>query len=207
MTSFCSKRGSRAPAQVRRDRAALGPEPAQHHQRPSGLSKIEAGKLELENVDIDLRRTIEDVVDLLASAPMSRTGAACSIPADLVTHVRGDPLRLGQILNNLVATRSSLPTRLGRNPRGRPRGDAQNVTMRFEVTDTVPASARQRNPASSRVCPSRRVNDPQAWRLPALASRSAGSCRNDGGNIHVESALGAAPHFGSPAASKSRKPQ
>ena len=30
------------------------------------FSKIEAGKLELENVDMDLRRTIEDVVDLLA---------------------------------------------------------------------------------------------------------------------------------------------
>ena len=30
------------------------------------FSKIEAGKLELENVDMDVRRTLEDVVDLLA---------------------------------------------------------------------------------------------------------------------------------------------
>ena len=30
------------------------------------FSKIEAGKLELENVDMDLRRTVEDIVELLA---------------------------------------------------------------------------------------------------------------------------------------------
>ena len=67
------------------------------------FSKIEAGKLELENVDMDLRRTVEDVVDLLAERAHSKgLELACSIPADLVTHVRGDPLRLGQVLTNLV---------------------------------------------------------------------------------------------------------
>jgi signal transduction histidine kinase len=67
------------------------------------FSKIEAGKLELENVDMDLRRTVEDVVDLLAERAHSKgLELACSIPADLATHVRGDPLRLGQVLTNLV---------------------------------------------------------------------------------------------------------
>src|SRR5207249_9495871 len=64
---------------------------------------IEAGKLELENVDMDLRRTIEDIVELLAErAHVKGLELACSIPADLVTQVRGDPLRLGQVLTNLV---------------------------------------------------------------------------------------------------------
>src|SRR5438105_3503617 len=67
------------------------------------FSKIEAGKLELENVDMDLRRTIEDIVELLAERAHAKgLELACSIPANLVTHVRGDPLRLGQILTNLV---------------------------------------------------------------------------------------------------------
>src|SRR5256886_10541251 len=67
------------------------------------FSKIEAGKLELENVEMDLRRTIEDVVELLAErAHVKGLELACSIPGDLATQVRGDPLRLGQILTNLV---------------------------------------------------------------------------------------------------------
>src|SRR5437879_4370088 len=67
------------------------------------FSKIEAGKLELEKVEMDLRRTIEDIVELLAErAHVRGLELACSIPANLVTHVRGDPLRLGQVLTNLV---------------------------------------------------------------------------------------------------------
>ena len=42
------------------------------------FSKIEAGKLELENVDLDLRRTIEDVVDLAERDPHQGTW---SLPA------------------------------------------------------------------------------------------------------------------------------
>ena len=43
------------------------------------FSKIEAGKLELENVDMDLRRTIEDVVELLAERAHSQ-GAGARVP-------------------------------------------------------------------------------------------------------------------------------
>src|SRR5438132_4652110 len=67
------------------------------------FSKIEAGKLELEKVEMDLRRTIEDIVELLAErAHRKGLELACSIPGDLMTQVRGAPLRLGQILTNLV---------------------------------------------------------------------------------------------------------
>src|SRR5947208_13418092 len=70
---------------------------------PLDLSNIEAGKLELESVDMDLRRSLEDVVDLLAErAHVKGLELACSIPANLMTQVRGDPLRLGQILTNLL---------------------------------------------------------------------------------------------------------
>src|ERR1700694_2799539 len=102
------------------------------------FSKIEAGKLELENVDLDLRRTIEDIVKLLAErAHVKGLELACSIPADLVTHVRGDPLRLGQILTNLVGNaikfteQGAVVIRVASVEE-----TAKYVTMRFEVSDT-----------------------------------------------------------------------
>jgi two-component system, sensor histidine kinase and response regulator len=102
------------------------------------FSKIEAGKLELENVDMDLRRTIEDIVDLLAErAHVKGLELACSIPADLVTHVRGDPLRLGQVLTNLVGNaikftqQGAVVIRVAGVEE-----TVKHLTMRFEVSDT-----------------------------------------------------------------------
>ncbi len=102
------------------------------------FSKIEAGKLELESVDMDLRRTLEDVVDLLAERAHAKgLELACSIPANLATHVKGDPLRLGQVLTNLVGNaikfteQGSVVIRVAGLEE-----TAQNVTLRFEVSDT-----------------------------------------------------------------------
>src|SRR5688500_10400 len=102
------------------------------------FSKIEAGKLELENVDMDLRRTIEDIVDLLAErAHVKGLELACSIPADLVTNVRGDPLRLGQVLTNLVGNAIKFTEQGAVVIRAASvEQTANNVTMRFEVADT-----------------------------------------------------------------------
>ncbi|MGZ9080240.1 MAG: PAS domain S-box protein, partial [Burkholderiales bacterium] len=67
------------------------------------FSKIEAGKLDLENIDFDLRQTIEDTVELLAERAQSKgLELTCALPVDLVTRLKGDPLRLGQVLMNLV---------------------------------------------------------------------------------------------------------
>jgi len=67
------------------------------------FSKIEAGKLELERVEMDVRRVMEDTVDLLAERAHSKgLELVCSIPGELAAGVRGDPLRLGQILTNLA---------------------------------------------------------------------------------------------------------
>ena len=102
------------------------------------FSKIEAGKLELEKVEMDLRRTIEDIVELLAErAHRKGLELACSIPGDLMTQVRGDPLRLGQILTNLLGNaikfteQGSVVIRVASVAQ-----TAKNVTMRFEVADT-----------------------------------------------------------------------
>ena len=66
-------------------------------------SKIEAGKLTLHEVDLDLGTAIEDVVTLLApSARAKGLTLACTVPENLPALLKGDPGRVRQVLTNLV---------------------------------------------------------------------------------------------------------
>ncbi len=102
------------------------------------FSKIEAGKLELEQVDLDVRQSLEDIVDLLAERAHAKgLELACRIPADLNTRVKGDPLRLGQVLTNLTGNAIKF-TQNGAvviSVAGVEQTDS-TVTLRFEVSDT-----------------------------------------------------------------------
>ena len=66
------------------------------------VSKIEAGKLSVETIDFDLDKVLENVRDL-TSEKASAKGLELIFDVDpsLSTQLRGDPLRLGQILINL----------------------------------------------------------------------------------------------------------
>jgi two-component system sensor histidine kinase/response regulator len=162
------------------------------------FSKIEAGKLELENVDMDLRRTIEDVVDLLAErAHVKGLELACSLPADLVTHVRGDPLRLGQVLTNLVGNaikfteQGSVVIRVAS-----PVETATTVTMRFEVSDTGAGISPE---AQTRIFDEFSQADGSTTRKHGGSGLGLAISKQlvemMGGKIHVESALGAGSTF------------
>jgi len=73
------------------------------------FSKIEAGKLELENIDFNLRETIEDIVGILANmAQRKNIELISNIHPDVPSAVKGDPGRLGQISAILSAMPSSL---------------------------------------------------------------------------------------------------
>jgi len=66
------------------------------------FTKIEAGKLELEELDFDLRSTLEDAAELLAlRAHEKGLEFICRIDPEVHTFLRGDPGRLRQILINL----------------------------------------------------------------------------------------------------------
>jgi signal transduction histidine kinase/DNA-binding response OmpR family regulator len=67
------------------------------------FSKIEAGKLVLEHIAFDLRQVIDDVVALFADG-VQRKGLelTCWIAPDVPEHVVGDPVRVRQILTNLL---------------------------------------------------------------------------------------------------------
>src|SRR5215469_3040987 len=67
------------------------------------FSKIEARKFELDKKDFNLRDTLEDTVRLLAPrAHLKELEVGCHIQTDLPVRVFGDPIRLRQIVINLV---------------------------------------------------------------------------------------------------------
>jgi PAS domain S-box-containing protein len=67
------------------------------------FSKVEAGRLDLERIDFDVRETVEQVVELLAQgAAVKGIELACVVDPALPRTLCGDPGRIGQILTNLV---------------------------------------------------------------------------------------------------------
>ncbi|GAB6097981.1 hypothetical protein JCM14469_42350 [Desulfatiferula olefinivorans] len=67
------------------------------------FSRIEAGKLHLDDLEFDLRTTIEDTMDVLAvRAHEKNLELTFFIDPDVPTRFRGDPGRLRQIIINLV---------------------------------------------------------------------------------------------------------
>lgn len=66
------------------------------------FSKIEAGKLDIENIDFNLRTTLENLSDVMAiKAYEKKTEFACLIEENVPVHLNGDPSRLRQIITNL----------------------------------------------------------------------------------------------------------
>jgi two-component system sensor histidine kinase/response regulator len=67
------------------------------------LSKIEAGKFTLADSNFDLRKLVEDVAYMMgAAAGQKGLRLSLTLSSNLPAALVGDPLRLGQILNNLI---------------------------------------------------------------------------------------------------------
>ena len=67
------------------------------------FSKVEAGKLEIESIAFDLRQTLEDVNELLASkAEEKELELLLEYPVSMPRHFVGDSGRIRQIVTNLV---------------------------------------------------------------------------------------------------------
>ncbi|MBT3344027.1 MAG: PAS domain S-box protein, partial [Gemmatimonadetes bacterium] len=102
------------------------------------FSKIEAGKLEVETVDFELDKILDNVAALIGDKVSSKgLELLFDIDPDLPRQLSGDPLRLGQVLINYannavkftesgeIIVRVRADERLG-----------QDVLVRFEVQDT-----------------------------------------------------------------------
>jgi len=104
------------------------------------LSKLEAGKVEVEPVDFDLRAMLEDTVALLQPSASGRgLGFTLDVAAAVPARVRADVRRVRQVLVNLIGNalkfthRGAVTVRAGLEGTAKPDG---GFLLRFEVIDT-----------------------------------------------------------------------
>jgi two-component system sensor histidine kinase/response regulator len=99
------------------------------------FSKVEAGKLELERVEFALREAVEETIEIFAGrAHAKNLELGCAIELDVPGMVRGDPMRLRQVLINLVGNAIKFTDSGEVIVRVRAVGD--DGLLRFEVVDT-----------------------------------------------------------------------
>ena len=85
------------------------------------FSKIEAGKLSVENIDFDLEKVLENVSNLISEKASAKgLELIFDIDSAVPMQLKGDPLRLGQILINFCNNAVKF-TEQRRNHRSRPR--------------------------------------------------------------------------------------
>ena len=103
------------------------------------FSKIEAGKLDIESVEFNLDEVMDNLANLITVKAQEKKGLEVlfDVAADVPRFLKGDSLRLGQILVNLggnavkftetgeIVFSSELVSR-----------DEEQVTLRFAVSDT-----------------------------------------------------------------------
>ncbi|MEI6032536.1 MAG: ATP-binding protein [Synechococcaceae cyanobacterium ELA739] len=102
-------------------------------------SKLEADRVSLEQTEFDLDELLENIIDLFALGAESKgvelvLGVEPGLPATLV----GDPLRLGQVLNNLVGNAVKF-TEVGHvrlRVTGLPAVTSSSARLKFAIEDT-----------------------------------------------------------------------
>ncbi len=103
-------------------------------------SKLESGKIELEDVDFDLAEALQHVVELLAPKAFDKgVEVASMISPGSVQFLRGDVGRIRQVLLNLVGNAIKFTGEGGvlvRARSWRTDSDPEKVSLRIEVQDT-----------------------------------------------------------------------
>jgi signal transduction histidine kinase/DNA-binding response OmpR family regulator/HPt (histidine-containing phosphotransfer) domain-containing protein len=117
------------------------------------ISKLEAGKLEIENIDFDLVATVESATSLMAVKAREK-GVDLGVFVDRASHgiYHGDPSRIRQVLLNLLGNAIKFTERGGVSLQVFAQADEaaaaqERQMLRFEVTDTgmgIPENVRER---------------------------------------------------------------
>ncbi len=110
------------------------------------FAKIEAGKLELDEVEFDVRACVDDSLLAFASQALAKgLDVACVFDGDLPVRVVGDPTRLRQVLANVLSNavkftdRGRVATYVSR-VESKEAGEAGSL-VKFVVSDTGPGIA------------------------------------------------------------------
>ena len=114
------------------------------------ISKLEAGKVDLELLDFDLTDVVEGATALLAPrAAEKKIELSVDVDPTLPPTLRGDPTRLRQVLLNLVSNgvkfteNGRVTVRVEKKASPEPLPADAALGLRFEVTDTGPGIAEQ----------------------------------------------------------------
>ncbi len=109
------------------------------------FSKIEANKLHLNTEDFDLRSLLEDILELVANqAHRKGLELVPNLPPDLPNWVHGDPVRLRQVLVNLLGNAIKFTQRGEVRLWARSLGEKEGkLRVSFEVSDTGPGIAKE----------------------------------------------------------------
>jgi signal transduction histidine kinase/DNA-binding response OmpR family regulator len=102
------------------------------------LSKIEAGRMEIEQIAFDLRDLIEGMGDIFAPRFAEKgVELVCFLHSDLHVHLVGDPLRLRQVLTNFLSNALKFTERgeVHLDVRQVERGEG-SLELAFSVADT-----------------------------------------------------------------------
>ncbi|MCE5281439.1 MAG: PAS domain S-box protein, partial [Deltaproteobacteria bacterium] len=109
------------------------------------LSKVEAGHLELESVNFDLGDLVEKVCDIMVlKAEQKKIELICRVAPEVPQRLVGDPLRLRQVLLNLMGNAIKFTEKgevlldVSRGENARPDGEEEAgiCWIRFSVKDT-----------------------------------------------------------------------
>jgi signal transduction histidine kinase/DNA-binding response OmpR family regulator len=101
------------------------------------VSKVEAGRLELESIDFELRAVIDAAVDSVAlRAAEKGLEFLVDVERQIPSHYRGDPTRLGQVLLNLLSNAVKFTERGEIGLSLRVRREPEAVGLVFVVWDT-----------------------------------------------------------------------
>ena len=162
------------------------------------LSKIEAGKLELECIEFDLRELLESVPEMFVQRAQSKgIDLHCRVSPEVPRRVKGDPERLRQILVNLIGNAIKF-TDDGEIVLSAETIDADpdGPRLRFQVRDSGVGIPEDRIP---RLFDSFVQADPSTSRHYGGSGLGLAICRDlvelMGGEIGVESRLGQGSTF------------
>ena len=102
------------------------------------LSKIEARKIVFENLNFDLRGTVQDVIDLLrVQASEKGLSIRSRLSPEIPARLRGDAHRLRQVLTNLCSNAIKFTERGGVTLSGVLESRSESAaTVRFTISDT-----------------------------------------------------------------------
>jgi signal transduction histidine kinase/ligand-binding sensor domain-containing protein/CheY-like chemotaxis protein len=116
------------------------------------FSKIEAGKLDLESIEFDLRDSLETTARIFAKPAFEKgLELICEVAPDVPERIAGDPIRLNEIVMNLMgnAVRFTDRGEVALEVRVEAEGeshDPDSIMLRFTVRDSgigIPAEKRE----------------------------------------------------------------